>query len=139
MTTDKRAIAAALAAALACAGIAVYVVAQDKPAISVGKALRPTAQPGPPVPQPSKAVEQSPPVADTVPGNGTWLIGKEIKRGTYHTTGSSICLWTRLQRHPSGGWVIVDGAYRMGAQTVALGKDDAAFATQGCPTWVLVG
>ncbi|MEV6413888.1 hypothetical protein [Kribbella sp. NPDC051718] len=140
MTGDWRAVAAAGVAALACAGVGVYVVSQDSPAVSVGKALRPTAQPGVPVPQryDAKPVEQSPPVADTVPNNGTWLIGKEVKRGTYHTAGSSICLWTRLQRHPSGGWVIVDGAYRMGPQTVVLGKDDDAFATQGCPTWQLV-
>lgn len=133
MTGDPRAIAAALAAAVVCAGIGVVVVWNDQPAISVGAAIRPpTPRPGPPVPQ--RQVEEAPPVRDTVPGDGTWYIGKEIKRGTYRTTGSEICLWERL----GDGLVVITGAFRGGPQTVALGKDDVAFTTQGCPVWELV-
>lgn len=133
MTGDPRAIAAAALTAVVITVIGVGVVANDSPARSAAaNAVRPTPpQPGPPVPQP---VEYSPPTGGTVPRDGTWYIGKEIRRGTYRTAGSEICLWERL----GNGLVIIDGAFRGGPQTVALGKDDVAFATQGCPTWELV-
>lgn len=138
MTGDLRAIAAAGVTAVVIAVIGVGVVVNDSPARSAAaNAVRPTApQPGLPVPQ--RHVEESPPIAATVPGDGTWIIGKEIKRGTYRTTGSSICLWQRLGAQVAGHWVVVDGAFKAGAQTVALGKDDVAFDTQGCPVWELV-
>lgn len=138
MTGETRPLVVALAGFALIGAIAVGVVSKDSPAESAAaNAVKPTvAQPGPPVPQ--RQVEKSPPVSATVPGDGTWIIGKEIKRGTYRTAGSSICLWQRLGAQVAGHWVVVDGAFKAGAQTVALGKDDVAFDTQGCPVWELV-
>lgn len=137
MTGEPRPLIAACLMAAAIGVIAVSVVAHDSPAKSAAaNAVRPSPpQPGPPVPKP---VEYSPPVADTIPRDGTWYIGKEIKRGTYRTTGSEICLWQRLEASVSGRLVVVAGDFRGGPQTVALGKNDVAFTTQGCPAWELV-
>ena len=124
--------------ALMIGAIVVGVCYQEATATRAADATavaQPTATPGPPVPQP---VEMSPPIADTVPGDGSWVIGREIKRGTYRTAGRVGCYWQRLQAHPSGKWLIVDSAQRDIAQTVALDPADVAFASQGCEPWVMV-
>lgn len=138
MTTDPKAIGFAVGAVLVMTGIACAVVLNDSPANSAARnAATPSAQPGPPVRQlPSKPVEKSPPVDQVVPGDGTYLVGKEIKRGTYTTQGGSSCYWARLIP-TAAGWGIVSSAFVSGPQEVALGKDDVAFATQGCGQWVM--
>lgn len=134
MTGDKRPVLAALTAALACTAIAAAVVWNDQPAISVADALRPTLPTNPIVPT-RKPVEYSPRLAGTVSGdNASYLIGAEIKRGTYHTEGGSSCYWAVWQ-----GGAIVRSAYRSNTpQDVAFGKDDVSFSTGGCADWVLV-
>lgn len=137
MTGEPRALVVATAGMAMMGAIAVSVIMNDSPAKSAAvNAARPAS------PQPSaqvrKPVEMAPPVGETVPRDGTWIIGKEIKRGTYRTAGSSICLWQRLGGVVNGRWSIIDGAFNTGPQTVALGKDDVAFASQGCPVWELV-
>ena len=135
MTTDRRAIAAALAAAALIASIGVAVVLNESPANSAARnAAQPSAQTGTIVP---RQVEKAPPVDEVVPGDGTWIVGKEIKRGTYATQGGSSCYWARLVPAVRG-WSTVASAYVTGPQKVALGKDDIAFASQGCDKWVMV-
>lgn len=138
MTTDPKAIGFAVGAVLVMTGIGCAVVLNDSPANSAARnAAKPSARPQAPVPQPmGKPVEKAPPVDEVVPGDGTWIVGKEIKRGTYTTLGGSSCYWARLV--PSvRGWSIVASAYVTGPQKVALGKDDVAFASQGCGKWVM--
>lgn len=96
----------------------------------------PTAQPGPPVPQRTKPVEKSPPVGAIVEGDGTWLVGKEIKRTTYESFTGPTCYWARLS-NLSGEFdaVIASGFGKTGRQRVALGPTDVAFASQGCGEW----
>lgn len=97
-----------------------------------------TPRPGIPVPQP-KPVEMSPPVPGFVAGDGTWLVGKEIKRATYQSAGGSSCYWSRLSDLSGELEAIIANSFgRNGKQVVALGADDAAFATQGCGRWELV-
>lgn len=138
VTTDRRvffAASAAAAAAITGAGVGVGLVLNESPATSAAhNAAKPSAQTGTIVP---RQVEKAPPVDEVVPGDGTWVIGKEIKRGTYRTEGGSSCYWARSVRL-AGHWVVVDSAFGPGAQEVALGKDDVAFDSQGCDKWVMV-
>ena len=121
-------------------GYVLYSEATATRAADATAVVQPTAQPGPPVPQPvrAKPVEKSPPVPEVVKGDGTWLIGKEIKRGTYRTEGGTSCYWSRLSDLSGELESIVANGFRYGPQVVALGPDDVAFATQGCPQWVMV-
>ena len=138
MTGDRRYIVAAAGIAVLIVAVGVGVAYTDQPAADAGKSMRDAANKTVQAARSGRPVEKAPPVADTVPGDGTWIIGKDIKRGTYRTEGGLSCLWQRLQAHPSGRWVTVDRGYGWAAQTVALGKDDVAFVSQGCPPWVLV-
>lgn len=134
MTGETGPLLVAVAGFAVIGAIAVSVVANDSPAESA--ASKPTAPQRGLVSQ--RHVEKAPVVADTVPGDGTWIIGKELKRGTYRTAGSAVCLWQRLGAQVAGQWVVIDGAFKPGTQTVALGKDDVAFVSVGCPAWELV-
>lgn len=135
-------------------GIAVTIVAiiaaaiwSEKPrAVSVAGALPvlPTvtpaaASPGTPVPS-TKPVELSPVLKASFAGDGSWVIGKQIKRGTYRTAGgSSSCFWAlRSNLSYDYGATIVTSYGRRGNQTVALGPNALAFVTYGCGEWNLV-
>ncbi|HEY9354210.1 MAG TPA: hypothetical protein VIP28_13200 [Nocardioides sp.] len=121
----------------AVVGYVLYVEATATRAADATAVAQPTAQPGPPVPQ-RKPVEKSPPVAEVVPGDGTWLIGREIKRGTYQTAGGTSCYWSRLANLSGELEAVTANGFRNGPQVVALGPDDVAFVSQGCPRWVMV-
>ena len=138
MTGDRRYIVTAAGFAVLIAAVGVSVIYNDQPATDAGKSMSDAAAKTVQLAQSRRPVEQAPPVADTVPGDGTWIIGKEIRRGTYRTVGGLSCLWQRLQAHPSGRWVTVDSGYGWAPQTVALGPDDVAFVSQGCEPWVMV-
>jgi hypothetical protein len=128
-------------AVLLIALVAVFVVWRDNPAQSAAdhavavSGAKPTAQPGPPV---RKPVEQSPPLAESF-GDGTWLVGKDIKAGTYRSRGGEQCYWARLSGL-SGRFedVIASGGWRRGPATVAIPVDDFAFGSQGCGIWELI-
>ena len=138
MTGDRRYIVAAAGLAVLIVAVGVGVAYTDQPATDAGKSMRDAANKTVQAARSSKPVEKAPPVADTVPGDGTWIIGKDIKRGTYRTVGGLSCLWQRLVGHPSGRWVVVDRGFGWVPQTVALGPDDVAFVSQGCAPWELV-
>lgn len=105
------------------------------------------ATPGTPVPQrtpkptPSaRPVEVSPPLKASMASDGSWLIGKQIKRGTYRTPGlSTSCYWAlRSNLSYSYDEIVVSSFGRRGAQTVALGPNVREFITYGCGQWELV-
>lgn len=98
------------------------------------------ATPGTPVPQRTKPVEVSPPLKAAMAGDGSWLIGKEIKRGTYRTPGlSTSCYWAlRSNLSYSYDEIVVSSYGRRGTQTVALGPNVREFITYGCGDWKLV-
>lgn len=100
--------------------------------------VSPTATPGPPVPQRIKPTEYSPKISDTVPGDGTWLVGREIKRGTYRTEGGNLCFWARLKDLSGEDSAVYAQSYVPGRQVVALGPDDVAFQSYGCGSWVMI-
>lgn len=98
----------------------------------------PTAKPGPPVPQRTKPVEQSPTISEVVPGDGTWLVGREVKRATYRSAGGEWCFWERLSNLSGEDSGVMSHGFVKGPQIVAMGPDDVAFSSQGCGQWVMV-
>lgn len=103
---------------------------------AVVSTAKPTAVPGIPVRQ--KSPEYSPPLVASM-GDGTWLLGKEIKRGLYAAPGGTACYWERLSDlsgDPDG--TIDVGFARRGPQKVQLGDEDFAFTSNGCGQWVMV-
>lgn len=116
--------------------VAAWVVYNDNPATGAAdRAAVPYAQAGPAV---RKPVEHSPPVASFVPGDGTWLIGKEIKRGTYTSEGGPGCYWSRLSNLSGELEAILANSFKPGPQKVALGPKDVAFESAGCGGWELI-
>lgn len=123
------------AVVLIIVGIACFIVAHDSPAQGAAdKAAVPSSsQAGR-----NKPVEHAPPVADFVPGDGTWLIGKEIKRGMYTSEGGPTCYWARLSDLSGEIEGVVANSFKPGPQKVAFGPKDVAFESAGCGLWELI-
>lgn len=121
---------------------AVLIVLNDSPARGAADraavVVTPTASPGVPVPS-RKGPEYSPPVPVKVPGDGTWLVGKQVKPGIYQSVAGPLCYWERLAGL-SGKYVdlIDNGGFRKGPTLVEVLASDFAFGSQGCGEWVKV-
>lgn len=75
--------------------------------------------------------------ANTIPGDGTYRVGVDIRPGTYRSQGGNACYWERLRG--LGGTVddIIANGAGTGPQVVQIAPADVAFKTQGCPAWTL--
>ena len=95
----------------------------------------------------SKQTKTEAPKEDTIPketepvaasfGNGTHIVGTDIKAGTYRSQGNRPCYWARLSGF--GGQlddVIANG--NNSPEIVTISASDAAFQTSGCGQWVAV-
>lgn len=135
MTTDPRIVGAAWVAIAACAAIGVGVVLSDTPAhdATVG-VQRPIAQAGTPVRQ----TEYSPAVPDQVAGNGTYVVGKQIKAATYRTAGGPRCTWVRLATLTGDPRGVLDRGTAPASSSIDLAAGVVGFVTNGCPEWVMV-
>jgi hypothetical protein len=106
------------------------------------KTIRPPAKTvtaHPPTPSVTHTVQVTATTNPTVgiPGDGTWLVGKDIQPGTYRASGHWHCYWARL-RGLSGqfGDIISNGN---GANpVVTVEASDVAFQTQLCGEWTRV-
>jgi len=65
-------------------------------------------------------------------GPGLYQVGKDIKPGTYHSSGGSNCYWAELRS--SDTFDIISNNASAGPQTVTI--DSPWFDTSGCGTWV---
>jgi hypothetical protein len=75
-----------------------------------------------------------------IPGDGTFLVGKDIKPGTYRSAGTSslACTYTRMKDlSGSLGSIIDSGVQSQGPSVVTISPSDGAFKTSGCETWQL--
>lgn len=85
-----------------------------------------------------KPVEKAPPVAAMV-GDGTWLVGKQVKPGIYQSNAGALCYWERLAGLSGKYFDIIDnGGFRNGPTLVEIRLGDFAFGSQGCGSWVMV-
>lgn len=117
---------------LAITAVVLLVVWSDNPAMGAADhaahIAQPTAVPGPAVPQP-----------DTIPGDGTFLVGGkagQVRPGVYVTNAGQSCYWERLS-DLSGEYtgLLMNGGFRKGQQLVQVEQGDYAFATQNCGRW----
>lgn len=74
--------------------------------------------------------------ANTVSGNGTFLVGTDIQPGTYRSDGGSLCYWARLSGLSGGLGDIISNSISPGQQFVEVRASDAAFQSNGCGAWV---
>ena len=75
-----------------------------------------------------------------VPGtisDGTWRVGTPIVPGTYRTTGTSFCYWTRLSGFGGTLDEIIANDIGIGPQVVTIFAADIGFKTLGCGIWQL--
>lgn len=139
-TTDRRkhhldpVVTVVAAAFVAIAAVGVFVVWNDTPAqgaADTAAVVVPTSLPG-------KAVEYAPDLAEQM-GDGTWLVGKEIKRGLYAAPGGPGCYWERLSDLSGRPAATIDNGFaRGGPQKVALDTRDFAFVSDRCGRWEIV-
>lgn len=98
----------------------------------------------------AKAIESEEPVSEpkeetgpatTIPGDGQYLVGEDIKPGTYKTAGSAgshPCYWARLQDASGELGSIIANDNIKGQTRVALKKGEY-FETNRCQEWQRVG
>lgn len=72
----------------------------------------------------------------TIPGDGTFAVGTDIKAGTYvsSTPDSGNCYWARLSGS-DGFDSIIDNNNSAGQSIVTIQPGDKYFKTDGCNTW----
>jgi hypothetical protein len=92
-------------------------------------------------PTPSEATK---PPAGKIPGDGTYIVGTDIKPGTYRTDGPEDtaipnCYWARLQATSGEFSDIIANGNTAGPTTVTISASDKAFQTTGCKTWTRTG
>lgn len=89
-------------------------------------------------PKQSSAEENS--QQTTIPGDGQYLVGEDIKPGTYKTAGadSFSCYWARL-KNASGELGSIIANDNIKGQTRVTLKKGEYFETKGCQDWKRVG
>lgn len=86
------------------------------------------------VTQTEQAVE-----ANTIPGDGVYLVGSQIAPGTYQSVDNERCYWERLQGTSGEFDDIITNENVEGQGLVTIEGSDVAFSTSGCTDWVKVG
>ena len=88
------------------------------------------------------AVESAPAPAAAagVAGDGTYLVGADIKPGTYRSgkPASGMCYWARLKSDSGGVGDIIANDVTAGPSVVTVKKTDKLFKTSGCEDWTRV-
>jgi hypothetical protein len=151
MTDDPKILIGATVAVVAIVAISIGVILHDTPATGAADnapvpsrggtgapSLTMPMPPMPPMPYVRKPVEQAPAVTGAAPGDGAWMVGRDIQRGVYRSRGGRSCHWARLQGRPGAAWTVVSPPARLGPQVVVLGGSDVAFASRGCTEWVRI-
>lgn len=83
------------------------------------------------------AEPKAPSAASTIPGNGTFAVGSDVKSGTYVSTtaDSGNCYWARLSGDNGNLDNILDNNNSSGQSLVTIRASDKYFETSGCNTW----
>ncbi len=71
----------------------------------------------------------------TFGGNGTYMVGEEVKPGRYRSDGGDLCYWARLSGTSGEFGDIITNHVTEGATTVTIAPSDVAFETSGCALW----
>lgn len=111
--------------------------AQPAPTVTVTAA----AQPAPAVTVTVTAKPKAPAMS-TMSGDGVFVVGIDIRRGTYHTTGAvggsgGNCYYALLSSTNTSD--IIDNNNITGRATITVGPGVKAVDTSGCNTWHRIG
>jgi hypothetical protein len=68
-------------------------------------------------------------------GDGTWLVGSEVRPGTYRATAETSCDWWRLGDPVDGIETILGSAMGSGPRLLTIGRRDTAIRSSGCGRW----
>lgn len=71
----------------------------------------------------------------SIPGDGTFVVGVDIKPGTYRTIGGDGCYWERLSGLSGSFDDILANDNVTGPAVVAISARDTAFTTTNCAEW----
>ncbi|MFJ9250345.1 hypothetical protein [Streptomyces sp. NPDC101776] len=76
-----------------------------------------------------------------IPGDGTFLVGKDIQAGTYRSKGKNKygCYWARLSDTTGEGDAIIANGNAEGPAIVKVSAGDRAFQTTDCKPWKKIG
>jgi len=79
-----------------------------------------------------------------IPGDGTYVVGQDIRPGTYRTDGPqggliTDCYWARLSSTSGNSQDIIANGDTKGQTAVTIASTDKAFTTRGCKPWKKVG
>ncbi|MFJ5831441.1 hypothetical protein [Streptomyces sp. NPDC093089] len=82
--------------------------------------------------------------AQEIPGDGTFLVGQEVRPGTYRSAGPADptlpnCYWARLKGTSGDIEEVLANGSGKGQATVTIRGTDKAFQTSGCQTWKRIG
>lgn len=119
------------------------------PKPTVQPTTAPTTDPAPPVdpaPPATAAVPKPEPVVPSIDGTGTFLVGSDVKPGTYRSAGPDAdrrslglpCYWSRTRGTTGDLGDIIANGLPAGPAVVTIRKSDGAFTSDGCQKWVLV-
>jgi len=115
------------------------------PAATVTATAKAAAAPAPTVTvTATKTVTAKPPKpkgpATTVAGDGEYLVGSDMKAGTYRTAGpdGSLCYWERAKDSTGDFDSIIANNNLQGSGRVTVRKGEV-FKTTGCQKWAKVG
>lgn len=80
----------------------------------------------------------------SIPGDGTFVVGDEIRPGTYKTSGPvdsdfPNCYWARLKSTSGDFDDIIANGNPAGQTTITISSSDGAFQTSGCEEWKKAG
>jgi hypothetical protein len=94
-------------------------------------------------PAPTVTVTAPPAAAKTVgpavaiAEDGTWLVGTDIKPGTYRSSSDGDCYWARL-KNTGGDFEAILANGNGGNQVVTIKKTDNAFESARCAPWTRI-
>jgi hypothetical protein len=72
--------------------------------------------------------------ANTIPGDGTYLVGADIQAGTYKSAGGELCYWAR---QGAGEKILANDIASNGGQSVVTVRaTDVSLRVSGCAEFV---
>ncbi|MGW6393359.1 hypothetical protein ACWFR1_23270 [Streptomyces sp. NPDC055103] len=76
-----------------------------------------------------------------IPGDGVFLVGKDIQPGTYRSDGkdNALCYWARLSDTTGELGDIIASGNAEGQAIIKIDTSDKAFQTSDCKSWQKIG
>ena len=75
----------------------------------------------------------------TIPGTGTFLVGSDVKAGTYRASASEGCYWERMKDLKGGLESIIENDNADGPVVLQVQATDKAIKTNRCSTFHRIG